>query len=106
MLSAVVAQRDLMAPLEASVQVDNIAKSLIKDEEEREIQDGYAILYKYKEKVSITILGMMDDTVTITEAGYKTKLWMHILWHTQQTKFYSLTPQNVKPWKLHPSDKD
>ena len=82
-LSAVVAQGDLMAPLEASVQVDNIAKRQIKDEEERKKEDGSTILYKYKDKVSIPILGMMDDTVTITEAGYKTEIMnAHIMKHT------------------------
>ena len=73
------------------MQVDNIAKRQIKYEDKREKGDGSKILYKYKDKVSIPILGMMDDTVTITEAGYKTKsMNAHIVTH-------SLTPQNVKP---------
>ena len=82
-LPAVVAQGDLMAPLEASVQVDNIAKSQIKDEQERELSEGSTILYKYMEEVSIPILGMMDDTATVTEAGFKTELMnAHIVTHT------------------------
>ena len=82
-LPAVVAQGDLMAPLEASVQVDNIAKTQIKDEYEREQKEGSTILYKYKDTVSIPILGMMDGTVTVTESGYKTELMnAHIVTHT------------------------
>ena len=82
-LPAVVAQGDLMSPLEASVQVDNIAKNQIQDEQEREHYEGSTILYKYKEKVSIPVLGMMDDTVTISEAGFKTEVMnAHIVTHT------------------------
>ena len=92
-LPAVVAQGDLMSPLEASVQVDNIAKNQIQDEQEREHYEGSTILYKYKEKVSIPVLGMMDDTVTISEAGFKTEVMnAHIV-----TKFYRLIPLSVKP---------
>ena len=73
-LPALVAQGDLMAPLEASVQVDTIAKNQLHEEQEREHSEGSTILYKYKDKVSIPILGMMDDTATVTEAGFRTEI--------------------------------
>ena len=82
-LPAVVAQGDLLAPLEASIQVDNIAKIQIIDEKSREQEEGSTNLYKYQNKVSIPILGMMDDTATVTEAGYKTEIMnAHIVTHT------------------------
>ena len=82
-LPAVVAQGDLLAPLEASVKVDNIAKIQIIDEDHREKMEGSTILYKYKDGVSIPILGMMDDTGTVTVAGYKTEVMnAHIVTHT------------------------
>ena len=82
-LPSVVAQGDLMAPLEASVQVDNIAKNQIKEEHERELTEGSTILYKYKDTVPIPILGMMDDTASVTEAGYKTEVMnAYIVTHT------------------------
>ena len=54
-LPAVVAQGDMMSPLQASLQVDNIAKIQILDEQHREDIEGSTILYKYKTKVSIPI---------------------------------------------------
>ena len=82
-LPSVVAQGDLMSPLLASVQVDTIAKNEIIDEHERELIDGSTILYKYLGEVSIPFLGMMDDTATVTEAGYKTEIMnAYIVTHT------------------------
>ena len=82
-LPSVVAQGDLMSPLLASVQVDRIAKNQIIDEHERELIDGSTILYKYMGEVVIPILGMMDDTATVTEAGHKTEIMnAHIVTHT------------------------
>ena len=82
-LPAVVAQGDLLAPIEASVQVDNIAKIQIMEEEERELEEGSTIFYKYKNTVPIPILGMMDDTATVTVAGFKTDIMnAHIVTHT------------------------
>ena len=78
MLPAVVAQGNLLAPLEA-----NIAKRQIIDEDLRGKMEGTTLLYKYKDEVSIPILGMMDDTATVTVAGYKTEAMnAHIVTHT------------------------
>ena len=82
------------------MQVDNIAKRLIKDEEEREKRDVYTIVYKYKDKILIPILGMMDDTVTITEAGYKTELMnTHIVTHTEN-KILQFSATKCKTMKV------
>ena len=46
------------------------------------------ILYKYKDEVSIPILGMMDYTATVTVAGYKTEVMnAHIVTHTVNKMF-------------------
>ena len=50
MLPAVVAQGDLLAPLEASFQVDNIANIQIIDEHKRELEECSTILYNYHKK--------------------------------------------------------
>ena len=44
-LPAVTVQGDFMAPLEASVQVDNIAKIQIMEEQERELVEGSRIVF-------------------------------------------------------------
>ena len=105
-LPAVVAQGDLMAPLEAAVQVDNIAKNQIKEEHEREIHEGSTILYKYKGIVPIPILGMMDDTATVTEAGFKTEIMnAHIVTHTANKilQFNDTKCKTMKIGKNHKS---
>ena len=80
------AQGVLMALLEASVQVDNIAKNQIEDEHEREQCEGSTVLYKYKGIVLISILRMMDDTATMIEAGFKTEIMKaNIVTHTTNT---------------------
>ena len=66
-LPSMVAQGDLIAPLEASVLVDNIAKNQIEEETQREVMEGSTTLYKYKDTVPIPSMGMMDDTATVTD---------------------------------------
>ena len=67
MLPSMVAQGDLIAPLEASVQVDDIARNQIEEETQREVMEGSTSMYKYKDTVPIPIMGMMDDTATVTD---------------------------------------
>jgi hypothetical protein len=99
-LPAVVAQGDLMSPLLASGQVDTIAKNQIIDEKERELIDGSTILYKYMGEVSIPILGMMDDTATVTEAGFKTEIMnAHIVTHTSN-KMLQFNDTKCKTMKI------
>ena len=56
-----VLQGDTWGSLLASVQVDSIAKECA--------NAGYG--YKYKDNLSIGILGLVDDTIGVTEAGHK-----------------------------------
>ena len=61
MLRNIVLQGDTWGSLLASVQVDSIAK---------ECHDaGYG--YLYKGVLPISMLGLVDDTIGVTEAGYK-----------------------------------
>ena len=74
LLPTVVAQGDLMSPINASVQVDSMAKEQLMEEEELAKEGKAGILYKYKGIVTIPILGMMDDTAAVTVAGYKAQV--------------------------------
>ena len=65
-LPAIVAQGDLMSPLISSVHIDTMGKEQLKNYKDT--------LYKYKNKVPIPILSMMDDTAAVTNAGYKATL--------------------------------
>ena len=56
-----VLQGDTLGPILASVQVDKIGKAA----EEADIG------YYYKDKLPITMLGLIDDVVGVSEAGYK-----------------------------------
>ena len=56
-----VLQGDTWGPMLASVQVDKIGKSL----------EGAGIGYLYKNELPISMLGLIDDVVGVTEAGYK-----------------------------------
>ena len=70
-IPALVAQGDLMAPLEAAVQVDSISRKLEEEDREREEAGQPGILYRYKGIVPIPSPGLMDDNITVTEAGFK-----------------------------------
>ena len=56
-----VLQGDTWSSLLASVQVDTIARDCI--------EAGYE--YRYKESLPLAILGLVDDTIGVTEAGHK-----------------------------------
>ena len=64
-----VLQGDTFGPLLASVQVDSIAKEVAK------VDAGY----KYKEELDVPILGLIDDIIGISEAGYKAQIVNTIL---------------------------
>ena len=59
-----VLQGDTFGSLLASVQVDSIGKECVKSE--------YG--YKYQNVLPIGMLGLVDDTFCISEAGYKAKM--------------------------------
>ena len=56
-------QGDTWAGVNASTQVDGFGKQMIAE------QPSY--MYKFKGKVPVPLLGMVDDTIGVTEAGYK-----------------------------------
>ena len=60
-----VLQGDTLSSIIASNQVDTIGKKLLEENPE--------YLYKYKDEVPIGVMAMVDDTVTVTEAGHKTQ---------------------------------
>ena len=60
-----VLQGDTLSSIIASNQVHTIGKKLLEENPE--------YLYKYKDEVPIGVMAMVDDTVTVTEAGHKTQ---------------------------------
>ena len=58
----IICQGDCWGCLECSLMIDNFGKDSLKPELEP---------YKYKNKVPIPLLGMVDDTFLISESGYK-----------------------------------
>ena len=56
-----VLQGDTFGSLMASVQVDTIGKACV--------DSGFG--YKYKDSLVVSLLGMVDDMIGVTEAGYK-----------------------------------
>ena len=56
-------QEDTLSSIIASNQVDTIGKKLLEENPE--------YLYRYKDEVPIGVMAMVDDTVTVTEAGQK-----------------------------------
>ena len=59
----IICQGDPWGPIECSLMVDNFGKESLKPELEP---------YKYKDKVEIPALGMIDDILLISETGHKT----------------------------------
>ena len=60
-LENIVLQGDTFGSLLASVQVDTIGKQCM--------QSGYG--YKYKDSLTISMLGLVDDIIGVTEAGFR-----------------------------------
>ena len=63
-LTDIVLQGDTFGSILASVQVDSIGQECA--------QSGYG--YQYKESLSVGMLGLVDDTIGITEAGYRAQM--------------------------------
>ena len=59
-----VLQGDTWGSILASVQVDSIGKDCV--------EAGYG--YLYKGKLSFSVLGLVDDMIGITEAGYQAQM--------------------------------
>ena len=67
----IVLQGDTWGSLLASVQVDSIAQECAET----------GLGYKYKNILPVGMLGLVDDTIGITEAGYKAHMLKHIFQH-------------------------
>ena len=52
---------DSWSSLLASVQIDTIGKDC----------ENSGLGYRYKDKIQVTMMGMVDDIIGVTEAGYK-----------------------------------
>ena len=63
-LENIVLQGDTFSSLLASVQVDMIGKECV--------ASGYG--YNYQDVLPVGMLGLVDDTICITEAGYKAQM--------------------------------
>ena len=63
-----------MAPLEAAVQVDSVARALEEEDQAREREGRPGLLYRYMDEVPIPILSLMDDCFVISEHGYKAEI--------------------------------
>ena len=68
-LENVVLQGDTWGSLLASVQVDNICQEV----------DKPGLGYKYKNVLPVSMLGLVNDLIGITNAGYQAKLMNTII---------------------------
>jgi hypothetical protein len=66
-----VAQGDLFAPLQAAVQVDSMTRKMEEKDKARVEAGEQGLLFRYKGIVAIPSLGLMDDNITVSEAGVK-----------------------------------
>ena len=71
MSPSLVAQGDMFSPIEAVVQVDSMTRKLEQEDRNREEEGAFGILFRYTGIVPIPILGLMDDNITVAEAGFK-----------------------------------
>ena len=68
-IPALVAQGDLFAPLPAAVQVDSMTRKLEEQDRARVEEGQPGLLFRYKGIIPIPSLGLMDDTLSVSEAG-------------------------------------
>ena len=64
-IEKIILQGDVFGPIECSVSVDTFGKECLTDDKH---------LYLYKDKVKIPILAMVDDTLAVSECGYKSSM--------------------------------
>ena len=68
-IPSLVARGDLFSPLMAAVQVDSMARKL-EEEDSARVEGGESgLLFRYKGTVPIPSLGLMDDNITVSDAG-------------------------------------
>ena len=54
--------------------------------------------YKYKDSLKVSMLGMVDNLIGITEAGYQTKKIKMFINIKTLKKFYNLAPVNARQY--------
>ena len=81
----IVLQGDTWGSILASVQVDSIAKDIVKA----------GIGYMYKDNLPISMLGLVDDLIEVTEAGFKSQQMNVILNVKTDEKGLQLVSNNV-----------
>ena len=64
-IEKIILQGDVFVPIECSVSVDTFGKECLADDKH---------LYLYKDKVKVPILAMVDDTLAVSECGYKSNM--------------------------------
>ena len=109
----------------AAVQVDSMARKL-EDEDRARVEGGEpGLLFRYKGIVPIPSLGLMDDNITVSNAGHKAEevnVFMNensaeklLQFNTKKCKFLRLgknkenqLPHNleVDSWKIHYDEED
>ena len=61
-------------PLMAAVQVDSMTRKLEVEDRARVEPGDPGLMFRFKGNVLIPSLGLMDDNLTISEAGYKAEV--------------------------------
>ena len=64
-IEKIILQGDVFSPIECSVSVDTFGKECLAEDKH---------LYSYKDKVKIPILAMVDDTLAVSECGFKSSM--------------------------------
>ena len=85
-LKNIVLQGDTWGSILASVQVDTIGQECSKS--------GYG--YEYKDVLPVSLLGLVDDTIGVTEVGYKAQM-MNAFINVKTAEKGLQGPRNVKP---------
>ena len=83
----IICQGDSWWSIECSLSIDEFGKDSLKQEMEP---------YKYKGRVPIPVLGMVDDLLAISETGYKTNRMNGFLNAKPPWKNFNLGLKNVK----------
>ena len=65
----------------------SIASALMVSFGKRVLEDEQNFVYKYLDKVSVPLLGMVDDLIGVAEAGYKTNTFINIKTADKDIKF-------------------
>ena len=58
---------------------------------------GYSFIFRYKGYIPVPLLGQIDDTIGISQAGYKAAQFNSYIYENLQINIYSLYIVNVRP---------